>query len=135
MFFTYFQVSTQPQLSTLVPTRPPSPSVPPSSLASTSAGEKRPASENEAAPPPKRQKPNNTQPSVSQLFVRTTHDQKQKLDEKCAELIYAANLLFSLVEHPAFRSFVSALRPGYTLPVSKTVSKKLLDQTHDKLQD
>ena len=117
------------------------PSVPPSSqspdviVVSTSAGEKRPACEDDAAPPPKRQKPDNTQPSVSKLFVRTTHDHKQKLDEKCAELIYAANLPFSLVEHPAFRSFVSALRPGYTPPAAKTISSKLLDQTHEKLQD
>ena len=72
MFFTYFQVSTQPQQSTPVPPRPPSPPVPPSS-----AGEKRTASENDAAPSPKHQKPDNTQPSVSQLFLRTTHDHKQ----------------------------------------------------------
>ena len=67
-------------------------------------------------------------------FVRTTAGQKEQLDEKVAEFIYACNLAFNVAEHPMFLAMLDALRPGYKPPNRKALSTKHLDKTHERLQ-
>ena len=67
-------------------------------------------------------------------LIRTTTGQKEHLDEKVAEFIFACNLAFNVVEHPMFLSMLDALRPGYKPPPRKALSTKHLDKSHERLQ-
>ena len=70
---------------------------------------KRPATDSihdESPRPAKR-----LQLDLNSHLIRTTAGQKEHLDEKVAEFIYACNLAFNVVEHPMFLAMLEALRP------------------------
>ena len=67
--------------------------------------------------------------------LRTTTSHLDNIDREVAEFIYACNLPFSVVEHPAFLAMVTALQPGYKPPTGKAVGGKFLDETHKRLQE
>jgi len=90
---------------------------------------KRSADASNTVPPMKKR-----QSDMNQHVLRTTDTQKDQLDEEVAELVYACNLPFSLVEHPLFKKLVDSLRPGYKPPTREMLSTKLLDKVHSKLQ-
>ena len=94
---------------------------------------KRPADDcidAESSPPPAKK----IQLDLTCHLVRTTSGQKEHLDEKVAEFVYACNLPFSVVEHPNFRAMVEALRPGYKPPSRKALGTTHLDKAHERLQ-
>lgn len=49
---------------------------------------------------------------TSNFVIKTSRQEKEILDEKCARFIFASNLHFRVVEHIEFKSFCEKLRPG-----------------------
>ena len=78
--------------------------------------------------------PQRVQSSIKGHFVSTSPAEKAKLDQCVAEFIIAANLPFSVVEHPKFIAMVEEMHPGYKPPTRKAVGGTLLDKIHTDLQ-
>lgn len=69
--------------------------------------------------------------SMDDFSVRTTLADKHKLDHCIADMVYATNSSFSIVEHPKFKTMVESLRPGYKPPSRKDIAGKLLDDVYE----
>ncbi|XP_073511582.1 uncharacterized protein [Phyllobates terribilis] len=85
------------------------------------------------SPSPKRKKkplpPGTTR---DRFVIRTSRLEKELIDEKIAQFIYATNSSFHLTENPHFINMVQSLRPGYSPPSRADVAGKLLDQVYDR---
>lgn len=57
----------------------------------------------------------------------------KEIDHQIVKMVAADYLPFSLVENPAFKTFVKMLSASYSLPSRKTLSKVLLTQVYNKL--
>ena len=62
--------------------------------------------------------------------MQTSSKDKSDTDHQLAEMIYAINSPFSLVDHPEFTKLMSLLRPGYRPPTRYDVGGRLLDEVH-----
>ncbi|XP_073493817.1 uncharacterized protein [Phyllobates terribilis] len=85
------------------------------------------------SPSPKRKKktlPPGT--TIDRFVIRTSRLEKELIDEKIAQFIYAMNSSFRLTENPHFINMVQSLRPGYSPPSRADVAGKLLDQVYDR---
>ncbi|XP_045105389.1 uncharacterized protein LOC123500868 [Portunus trituberculatus] len=70
--------------------------------------------------------------SILNYGVKTTKEDKEKIDEKVASMVYATNSPFKIVEHASFRDMVNVMRPGYKLPSRREIGGSLLDEVYDK---
>lgn len=70
--------------------------------------------------------------SILNYGVKTTKEDKEKIDEKVATMVYATNSPFKIVEHASFRDMVNVMRPGYKLPSRREIGGSLLDKVYDK---
>ncbi|XP_073507434.1 casein kinase I isoform X2 [Phyllobates terribilis] len=85
------------------------------------------------SPSPKRKKkPLPPGTTIDRFVIRTSRLEKELIDEKIAQFIYATNSSFRLTENPHFINMVQSLRPGYSLPSRADVAGKLLDQVYDR---
>ncbi|CAJ0964642.1 unnamed protein product, partial [Ranitomeya imitator] len=84
-------------------------------------------------PSPKRKKkPLPPGTTIDRFVIRTSRLEKELIDEKIAQFIYATNSSFRLTENPHFINMVQSLRPGYSPPSRADVAGKLLDQVYDR---
>jgi hypothetical protein len=74
------------------------------------------------------------QSEIRKYFVNTTTNQKIELDGRLIKFVCSANVPFTIVDNPEFIALVQALRPSYKMPVSKTISGPLLDQTYIEIK-
>jgi hypothetical protein len=74
------------------------------------------------------------QSDLDQYVVTTSTSQKTDFDRLVAEFVFSVNLPFQAVDHPSFHALVSALRPGYKPPTSKSIGSNHLDAVYEKLQ-
>lgn len=86
----------------------------------------------ENVPPP----PTQTLPSTQKVidgFVnkKISLEQKKKIDQDLLDLCVDGFHPFSLVEERAFKKFCRWI-PGYKLPIRKTLSNSLLDETYNR---
>ncbi|XP_073535074.1 uncharacterized protein [Phyllobates terribilis] len=85
------------------------------------------------SPSPKRKKkPLPPGTTIDRFVIRTSRLEKELIDEKIAQFIYATNSSFRLTENPHFINMVQSLRPGYSPPSRADVAGKLLDQVYDR---
>ncbi|XP_073493834.1 uncharacterized protein [Phyllobates terribilis] len=85
------------------------------------------------SPSPKRKKkPLPPGTTIDRFVIRTSRLEKELIDEKIAQFIYAMNSSFRLTENPHFINMVQSLRPGYSPPSRADVAGKLLDQVYDR---
>ncbi|XP_073520018.1 uncharacterized protein [Phyllobates terribilis] len=85
------------------------------------------------SPSPKRKKkPLPPGTTIDRFVIRTSRLEKELIDEKIAQFIYATNSSFRLTENPHFINMVQSLRPGYSPPSRAHVAGKLLDQVYDR---
>ncbi|XP_073526372.1 uncharacterized protein [Phyllobates terribilis] len=85
------------------------------------------------SPSPKRKKkPLPPGTTIDRFVIRTSRLEKELIDEKIAQFIYATNSSFRLTENPHFINMVQSLRPGYSPPSRADVAGKLLDQMYDR---
>ncbi|XP_073512843.1 uncharacterized protein [Phyllobates terribilis] len=85
------------------------------------------------SPSPKRKKkPLPPGTTIDRFVIRTSRLEKELIDEKIAQFIYATNSSFRLTENPHFINMVQSLRPGYSPPSRVDVAGKLLDQVYDR---
>ncbi|XP_073499018.1 uncharacterized protein [Phyllobates terribilis] len=85
------------------------------------------------SPSPKRKKkPLPPGTTIDRFVIRTSRLEKELIDEKIAQFIYATNSSFRLTENPLFINMVQSLRPGYSPPSRADVAGKLLDQVYDR---
>ncbi|XP_073529434.1 uncharacterized protein [Phyllobates terribilis] len=85
------------------------------------------------SPSPKRKKkPLPPGTTIDRFVIRTSRSEKELIDEKIAQFIYATNSSFRLTENPHFINMVQSLRPGYSPPSRADVAGKLLDQVYDR---
>ncbi|CAJ0940114.1 unnamed protein product [Ranitomeya imitator] len=85
------------------------------------------------SPSPKRKKkPLPPGTTIDRFVIRTSRLEKELIDEKIAQFIYATNSSFRLIENPHFINMVQSLRPGYSPPTRADVAGKLLDQVYDR---
>lgn len=80
--------------------------------------------------PPKKKR----QLDLTGHFVTTSSVQKQDLDQKLADLLFATNTPFNFVEHPIFKEFCNMMRPGYIPPTAKQIGGPLLENSHNRLK-
>ncbi|XP_069586836.1 uncharacterized protein [Ranitomeya imitator] len=85
------------------------------------------------SPSPKRKKkPLPPGTTIDRFVIRTSRLEKELIDEKIGQFIYATNSSFRLTENPHFINMVQSLRPGYSPPSRADVAGKLLDQVYDR---
>ncbi|XP_073415149.1 uncharacterized protein [Dendrobates tinctorius] len=85
------------------------------------------------SPSPKRKKkPLPPGTTIDRFVIRTSRLEKELIDEKIAQFIYATNSSFRLTENPHFINMVQSLRPGYSPHSRADVAGKLLDQVYDR---
>ncbi|CAJ0949019.1 unnamed protein product [Ranitomeya imitator] len=85
------------------------------------------------SPSPKRKKkPLPPGTTIDRFVIRTSRLEKELIDEKIAQFIYATNSSFRLTENPHFINMVQSLRPGYSAPSRADVAGKLPDQVYDR---
>ncbi|XP_073402221.1 uncharacterized protein [Dendrobates tinctorius] len=85
------------------------------------------------SPSPKRKKkPLPPGTTIDRFVIRTSRLEKELIDEKIAQFIYATNSSFRLTENPHFINMVQSLRPGYSPPSRADVAGKVLDQVYDR---
>ncbi|KAG8129895.1 hypothetical protein E2320_016781 [Naja naja] len=83
--------------------------------------------------PPKRKKksfPPGT--TIGKFVIKTSRLEKELIDEKIAQFVYAMNSSFRLTENPHFINMIQSLRPGYSPPSRADVAGKLLDKVYDR---
>ena len=69
---------------------------------------------------------------INNFLVKTTGNEKIKLDQSISEMIYATNSPFRAVEHPKFVKMCEDLRPGYKPPSAYQVGNKYLQAAFEK---
>lgn len=69
----------------------------------------------------------------SPLFVDSmSTTQQDDLEQELCQWIFAAGLPFSVVEHPAFKKFMSKARPSFEVPKRKRLSTTLIQREYDR---
>ena len=66
--------------------------------------------------------------------MKTTLEEKSKLDLAVGKFMFSQNMAFSGVENPQFRKLCSSLRPGYTPPNRKQVAGPILDDVFNEVR-
>lgn len=74
------------------------------------------------------------QRSMDAFAVRTSADQKARIDMQVARFFFGSNLPFRVVENNEFSKLVELLRPGYQPPNRKALAGDLLDTVHEVIQ-
>ncbi|XP_053129737.1 uncharacterized protein LOC128335458 [Hemicordylus capensis] len=70
--------------------------------------------------------------TIDKFVIKTSRLEKELIDEKIAQFVYATNSSFRLTENPHFINMVQSLRPGYSPPSRADVAGKLLDKVYDR---
>ncbi|XP_053169546.1 double zinc ribbon and ankyrin repeat-containing protein 1 isoform X2 [Hemicordylus capensis] len=70
--------------------------------------------------------------TIDKFVIKTSRLEKELIDEKIAQFVYATNSSFRLTEKPHFINMVQSLRPGYSPPSRADVAGKLLDKVYDR---
>ncbi|KAM7175497.1 uncharacterized protein RBU57_001643 [Macrochelys suwanniensis] len=70
--------------------------------------------------------------TIDKFVIRTSRLQKEAIDEKIAQFVYATNSPFRMIENPRFINMVQSLRPGYSPPNRADVAGKLLDKVYER---
>ncbi|XP_053102956.1 uncharacterized protein LOC128323583 [Hemicordylus capensis] len=70
--------------------------------------------------------------TIDKFVIKTSRLEKELIDEKIAQFVYAMNSSFRLTENPHFINMVQSLRPGYSPPSRADVAGKLLDKVYDR---
>lgn len=83
-----------------------------------------------SGPPPTKRKR-----SMKDFVVTTSRSMKGELDLAVANMIYATNSSFRLVEHPTFKKMLDLLRPGYSPPTREAISGELLNTVYNMNQE
>jgi hypothetical protein len=73
--------------------------------------------------------------NMNSFVIHTTRDFKENIDNQVARYLFATNTPFKAVEHPEFKTLLSALRPGYVPPSREAVAGKLLDNVYLSILD
>ena len=71
---------------------------------------------------------------VDKYVVKTSKEQKAKLDTAVGRYLFSQNVAFSGVENPHFVKLCSSLRPGYQPPNRKQIAGPILDQVYGEIQ-
>ncbi|KAG8139239.1 hypothetical protein E2320_002018 [Naja naja] len=70
--------------------------------------------------------------TIDKFVIKTSRLEKELIDEKIAQFVYAMNSSFRLTENPHFINMVQSLRPGFSPPSRADVAGKLLDKVYDR---
>lgn len=73
------------------------------------------------------------QRSMDAFAVRTSADQKARIDMQVARFFFGSNLPFRVVENNEFSKLVELLRPGYQPSNRKALAGNLLDTVHEEV--
>lgn len=68
---------------------------------------------------------------ITKFIVKTSKEEKARIDYKVACCIYACNYPFQTVERFCFIEMCKAMLPGYVLPNRKILATTLLDQAYN----
>ncbi|XP_053163610.1 uncharacterized protein LOC128350053 [Hemicordylus capensis] len=82
--------------------------------------------------PKRKKKPFPPGTTIDKFVIKTSRLEKELIDEKIAQFVYATNSSFRLTENPHFINMVQSLRPGYSPPSRADVAGKLLDKVYDR---
>ncbi|XP_060546381.1 uncharacterized protein LOC132711450 [Pantherophis guttatus] len=82
--------------------------------------------------PKRKKKPFPPGTTIDKFVIKTSRLEKEIIDEKIAQFVYATNSSFHLTQNPHFINMVQSLRPGYSPPSRADVAGKLLDKVYDR---
>ncbi|XP_060545330.1 uncharacterized protein LOC132711136 [Pantherophis guttatus] len=82
--------------------------------------------------PKRKEKPFPPGTIIDKFVIKISRLEKELIDEKIAQFVYATNSSFHLTENPHFINMVQSLRPGYSPPSRADVAGKLLDKVYDR---
>lgn len=81
------------------------------------------------SPPEKKIKAKRSmQSSITDFTIKTTPNQKEKLDKIVAKFFFANNIAFNVADSDTFKDMIELLRPGYTGPSRKQLADKYLPE-------
>lgn len=75
------------------------------------------------------------QESMDSFTLKTTENEKMKIDVAIAKFFYGCNIAFSVAENELFKKMIKMLRPGYKPPTRKSLANDLLSKVHEKMEE
>lgn len=77
-------------------------------------------------------KKSTTENVMNKFLIKTSKEEKEKLDLQCARFICASDSSFLTANHKEFVKYTNMLRPGYNPPDRKEIAGRLLDTLYDE---